>query len=468
MAVSSNVRVIEKVRLKKVRRLSVPGEVLVREGQEVGPDTVIAKTDLVPGGPRIIDITAELGQRLTPDEIDQVLVKKVGDKVKAREIIGTYQKNFWTAARSIYSPCDGTVEYISKTERRIIIREDPRSAKPMSIVSVASKLQIWPWTIRMFADVKEGDEVRAGQVIASAMNVSSMDYVYAPMDGVVEKVCPQTGTITIVRPVRPSQILSHLPGVITQVIPEEGAIVEATGAYIEGVFGVGGERHGEIVIAADGPGGRLGEAGVDVSHKGKVLVAGGFVSLEAMRKARMIGIRGIVTGGANNADLVQFLGKEISVGITGQEDSEVTIIVMEGFGSMPMNEKTWHFLVSRAGKVASLDGTTHIRAGAVRPQILISTGLLEADSPLMPASSEGESAAVRPLVTNLVPGDRVRCVRQPYFGLWGVVEDLPSAPEQVESEAYMEVAWVRLDDGRLVKVAEANLEVFRDEVAAVR
>ena len=54
-----------------------------------------------------------------------------------------------------------------------------------------------------------------------------------------------------------------------------------------------------------------------------------------------------------------------------------------------------------------------------------------------------------------------------YFGLWGVVEDLPAAPMQVESEAYMEVAFVRLDDGRLVKVSEANLEVFRDSGAEV-
>ena len=58
MAIASNIKAMERVRLRKVRRLSVPGEVLVREGQEVGADTVIAKTDLVPGGPRVVDITA--------------------------------------------------------------------------------------------------------------------------------------------------------------------------------------------------------------------------------------------------------------------------------------------------------------------------------------------------------------------------------------------------------------------------
>lgn len=462
MAFSSNLRLLQKAFLKKTRKLSVPGEVLVTEGQTVNPGDIIAKTDLVPGGPRVIDITAEVGKKLTPEEIDKLITKKPGDKVTKQEVLGVYRGGFWESGRTIYSPCDGTIEYISKTQRRIIIREDPRSAAPMSVVAVASKLSIWPWTIRMYTTANEGDEVFAGQVLAAASNIGQMDYVYSPMTGVVERICPKSGTITIVRPVRPSQVKAHLGGVVTQVVPEYGAVVEATGSYLEGVFGIGGERFGEIVLATDGPDGDLDEAGVDVSYKGKVLVAGRFVSLEALKKARMIGVSGIITGGINNLDLVQFLGKEIIVGITGQEDTDLTIIVMEGFGPMPMNEKAWNLLASKAGKVASIDGTTHIRAGAVRPQVLISDGVLEPDPSTAPWPEEQVSRADRPLITNLAVGDRVRCVRRPYFGLWGVVLDLPSDPLPVESGSHMEVALVRLDDGREVMIAEANLEVFRE------
>lgn len=462
MAFSSNLKILEKAFLKKTRKLAVPGEVLVTEGQVVRSDDIIAKTDLVPGGPRVIDLTAEVGRRLTPDEIDKLITKKAGDKVKKQEVLGTYGRAFWTPGKNIYSPCDGTIEYISRTQRRIIIREDPRSATPMSVVAVASKLSIWPWTIRLYTEVNEGDHVKAGQPLAAAMNIGQMEYVYSPMSGVVERICPKTGTITIVRPVRPSQVKAHLGGVVTKVLPEEGAVVEATGSYIEGVFGVGGERFGEIVLATDGPDGDLDEAGVDVSHRGKVLVAGRFVSLEALKKARMVGVSGIITGGINNLDLVQFLGKEIIVGITGQEDTDLTVIVMEGFGPMPMNEQAWNLLASKAGKVASIDGTTHIRAGAVRPQILVSDGGLGPDSSTVPRPEEQVSGADRPLITNLSVGDRVRCVRRPYFGLWGVVVDLPAEPREVESGSLMEVALVRLDDGRVVTVAEANLEVFKE------
>jgi len=65
---------------------------------------------------------------------------------------------------------------------------------------------------------------------------------------------------------------------------------------------------------------------------------------------------------------------------------------------------------------------------------------------------------------SLTVGDKVRCVREPYFGLWGTVEELPSELKVMESESPMEVAVVRLDgSGETVVIPEANLEVFREQ-----
>ena len=97
----------------------------------------------------------------------------------------------------------------------------------------------------------------------------------------------------------------------------------------------------------------------------------------------------------------------------------------------------------------------------MRPQVLVSDGALEPDSSTAPWPEEHVSRTDRALITNLSVGDRVRCVRQPYFGLWGVVLDLPAEPREVESGSRMEVALVRLDDGREVWIAEANLEVSK-------
>jgi len=459
MAVISNIKALENVRLRKIRRLSVPGDVLVRPGELVSPDTVIAKTEFVRGNPRIIDLTSEFRQKLTPDEVGKTLRKQVGDKVRAGELIASYQKSYWSRVDQVLSPCDGTIEYISKTQARIVIREDPRSAKPLCIVAASTKLDIWPWLIKMFTQVKEGDYVYEGQVLASAMNLTTMDYVYAPMAGVVEKICPKTGTITIVRPVRPTQVAAHIAGKITKVLPDEGAEVEAVGAYLEGVFGVGGEKHGELVVASDGPGGVLAEAGVAEDHKGKVLLAGAYATLDAVRKAKAVGAKGLIVGGMDNLDLVQLLGREITAGITGQEQPDFTIVIMEAFGAMRMNERAWDLIACRQGKVASIDGTTHIRAGVIRPQVLISDGADGLDD--APEEAYGlQREEPRPPITNLQVGDMVRCVREPFTGLSGVVEEILPQPQKAESEALLEMARVRLSSGETVLVAEANLEVL--------
>ncbi len=460
MAVTSSVKVVERARLKKVRRLSVPGDVLVKVRDIVAPETVIAKTEFVRGNPRIIDLNAEFRQKLTQEEVSKAIRATVGDKVSQGDLLATTQKTFWGEVKEVLAPCDGTVEYVSKTQGRIIIREDPRSAKPMCIVPVCSKLDVWPWMIRMFTEVNEGDYVHEGQVLAAAQNISTMDYVYAPMAGIIEKVCPKTGTITIVRPIRPTQVAAHIAGKVTEVLQDSGAVIEAVGSYLEGIFGIGGEKYGELVIATDGPGESLGEAGVGPQHKGKILLAGAFAGLEAVQKAKAAGARGIIVGGMDNLDLVQVLGREINVGITGQEQTEFTAIVMEAFGKMPMNDGAWDLLCRCAGRVASIDGTTQIRAGVIRPQVLLSEGAAGLES------VEGEPYGVareepRPATTNLVVGDEVRCVRAPYSGLRGVVEELPSQPEKVACESLLEVARVRLTDGRLVTVAEANLEVAK-------
>lgn len=465
MAIASNLKAMEKTRLRKVRTMTVPGDVLVKVGDEVGADTVIAKTEFVRGNPRMIDLHSEFRKRLPMDVLQKTLLKKVGDKVTSRDILARYQEGYWSDVYEVAAPCDGTIEYISITQARIIIREDPKSAKPMAIVPAAQKLSVWPFMLRMFTAVKEGDQVYEGQVLASALNLTTMDYVYAPMSGVVEKICTKTGTITIVRPIRPAQVQGHIAGRVTGLVADRGAVVEATGSYVEGIFGVGGERHGELVIAADGPNGELDEAGVLPGHKGKVLLAGSLVSLEALQKMRALGAQGVIAGGLNNIDLVQVFGHEITAGITGQEQSDFTAIVMEGFGRMPMGPAAWDLLASRAGRVASIDGTTQIRAGVLRPQVIVSDGSADLDS--MRGEAMG-TAAVEPMprATSLTVGDRVKCVRQPYPGLWGVVAEIPPEPEKVGCEAFLDVARVRLDDGRLVTVAEANLEVIRAATAA--
>jgi len=59
---------------------------------------------------------------------------------------------------------------------------------------------------------------------------------------------------------------------------------------------------------------------------------------------------------------------------TGTEQVGFTLILTEGFGSIPMAGKTFALLSAHAGQPASISGATQIRAGVIRPEIIIPKG----------------------------------------------------------------------------------------------
>ena len=51
-------------------------------------------------------------------------------------------------------------------------------------------------------------------------------------------------------------------------------------------------------------------------------------------------------------------------------------------------------------------------------------------------------------------------IREPYFGRLGTVTALPSALVQVESETLVRVLSARLENGEIVTVPRANVEII--------
>ncbi len=133
--------------------------------------------------------------------------------------------------------------------------------------------------------------------------------------------------------------------------------------------------------------------------------------------------------------------------ITGQEELGLTIVLTEGFGHIAMAARTWALLVASAGRVASVSGATQIRAGVLRPELLI------------PHDGIGEAVAVPEGAGSLEPGSAVRVIRQPWFGRLGRVVELPPELRALETEALVRVLVVEFsDDGSHATVPRANVE----------
>src|SRR5512145_2228014 len=66
------------------RRLLHPGEVLVRVGQRVEPEDIVARTFL-PSTPHVINVARAL--MIVPSQIERVMRREVGNKVAQGEVL---------------------------------------------------------------------------------------------------------------------------------------------------------------------------------------------------------------------------------------------------------------------------------------------------------------------------------------------------------------------------------------------
>ena len=98
---------------------------------------------------------------------------------------------------------------------------------------------------------------------------------------------------------------------------------------------------------------------IDESMAGKIIVGGSNVSGAALRKANQVKAAGVVVGAIIDRDLIDFLGYDIGVAITGQEDIDTTLVITEGFGSIAW--PTGLSTCSRAWRASRRPSTARLR-----------------------------------------------------------------------------------------------------------
>lgn len=365
-------KVLKKTIFKKERILPLKGDVLVKSGDQLTPDTIVASTNL-PGNVQMLKVSNILN--IDPKDVVEALQVKEGQEVKKGDIIAETSGIFGMFKSSVESPVDGTIESISQSTGRVVVREAPI----------------------------------------------------------------------------PVEVDAYVSGVVDEVIQNEGIVLKSNAAFIQGIFGIAGEKRGDLLVVSSGPGEELTADQITANMKGKILIGGSFLSLEAYKKALSIQVAGIVVGGFNYYDLKAILGYNLGVAITGTEKLNTALIVTEGYGSIPMSEATFSLLKENDGKAASINGATQIRAGVIRPEIVI---------PIDSGNTDEDSISKMP--EGIQEGSTVRVIRSPNFGKIGKVISLPSELNKMESETMVRVAEINID-GKNILIPRANLEMVETE-----
>lgn len=374
-AYTPGLRVAKRTEIRKERRLPLKGEVLVKVGETVKAETVVARTEL-PGNVQTVNVANKLS--ILPEDIHRHMLVKVGDWAEQGTCIAESRSFFGLFKSRCLMPVSGTIESISDITGQVIVREKPI----------------------------------------------------------------------------PVEVNAYIDGEIVEIFENEGVAVRNIATFVQGIFGIGGEAIGTLEVVASSPDEVIKPESLDQKHRGKIILAGSLITIDVLNRAKEVGAKGIIAGGIGDADLRKILGYDLGVAITGSEEIGLTVVVTEGFGKMTMAHRTFDLLASRAGMKASISGATQIRAGVIRPEVVIP--LDGSDGKGDPGEADGKPS------TGLVVGSPVRIIREPYFGRIGKVVALPPELQKLETEAMVRVLEVEFDHGERVVIPRANVELIEE------
>jgi len=304
------------------------------------------------------------------------------------------------------------------------------------ILPVARRLGVPVNKVSQYLQVKRGDEVRAGQVIARRRGLARR-IVRSPATGVVTGSA--RGRLLIEAKPKSVSLAAFYPGKIVDLIPGFGVVIESHGALIECVWGVGGETYGVLRMMSDSPSGTLREDDLDAACHGAVLLCGAGFEPGVLKHMSALQVRGIISGSLK-PEMLSLV-----------RESSVPILVTEGIGAMPMSAPIFRLLLASNGREACVSARMQFRQDVVRPEVFIP---LPADE--IPSDSFSGSE------TPIVVGNHVRLLRAPHAGAVGTVVDLPQSARSIATGARVRGAEVKLESSEAsVFVPFANLEIIR-------
>ncbi len=304
-------------------------------------------------------------------------------------------------------------------------------AREHALLDVARTLGISAAAADRLIKVKEGDRLPQGALVAEGRGLFARS-IKTPRAGRVMivgggQVLMEVGDTRV-------ELRAGLPGVVTRVLPERGVIIQTAGALIQGVWGNGRIDNGLMVSLLEKPDDVLNADRLDVSLRGSVILGGHVRDLETLKAAAELPVRGLI------------LSSLLSPLIVSAYQMRYPIIVMDGFGAMPMNSAAFKLLTTNNKREVTVNAEHFDRYNGNRPEVIIPLPV----STEPPEPNDFETFAV---------GQTVRLRRPPNAGMIGTLSNLPAGLSTLPTGLRAPAAEVKLESGEALLVPLVNLEV---------
>jgi hypothetical protein len=276
-----------------------------------------------------------------------------------------------------------------------------------------------------------GDTIAQGDIIAGPVGVARR-LIRSPKDGKV--VLTGGGQVLIETAGKPFQLRAALPGDVTDLVADFGAVIETGGALVQGVWGNGGLEFGPLRVQVKSPDEDAHTSEMDVSLRGSILLAGCCRNEDVLKAAGELPLRGLIFS-SMDARLIPAASR-----------LAIPVIVLEGFGKRPYNPVVYRLLTTNEQRSTAVNAEAWNPYTGACPEVIIPT----------PTPS---TVVQPPEIVPLVPGATVRLLRQPGMGEIGHVVGLHQNTV-LTSGLRARAADVQLEDGQTLLVPTVNLEII--------
>ena len=338
--------------------LSYPGEVKVNPGDAVSPGDVLGVNRLIPPRIYFVDVHSALGYNRTDLTVEAILkgiTVSPGDRVSTGDKVFRMDKGSGITYRrsSVESPVRGIVTSITSPGLIIMKEIQDYDGKP-HFVNVSRLLGVKPKKIAGYLKVRKGEFVQRGQIIAIG---DSFKTIPSPTTGTVMNIDRKTGVVRIQYVLEPVSLYSPMSGTVNSVVPGLSAVLNSSGVTIPGVAGFGPVRWGAL---------KTGEP-----EKNSIMLLNEPLSQSMVESFLEAGVSGVIAPSISSLTLVDFLGGDPGVILTGDEKIPFSVVILRGIGSCQLEKGVYTDLLKLEGSNCILFTTTRMRAGVERPMVLI-------------------------------------------------------------------------------------------------
>jgi hypothetical protein len=311
-----------------------------------------------------------------------------------------------------------------------VVAESPQQSRHV-LVSVRNGLRLSRKdSLDNYMDRRVGDRLQEGDVIAEAGGMFRR-VVRSPVDGDI--VAITGGRVMIEVPDAPYTLQAGITGVVSEIIPERGVIIDADGALIQGVWGNGLIDLGVLLSLIRSPEDSITRDRLDVSMRGAVALAGYCETSDVIQAAAELPLRGLILSSIAG-DVLQ-----------AAQQAPFPIIVLEGIGNIPMGSAAFKLLTTSEKRDVSINASVWNAFTGQRPEILVT---LPADGKLAPE------------VETFSAGQTVRVQSPPYIGQIGTLVKVLPGRTRLSNGLRVPAAEVKLENNVQVTLPLMNLDVL--------